>query len=114
MHDSCKPLDNPITQGDAWLAQNAPPIINWVMAHNGVLFITWDEAAHGDGPIGMIVVSPFAKGHGYDLTQPDRRYAYTHSSTLKTLEEIFGVGPLLGGAGDPHTRDLGALFSVFP
>lgn len=35
---------------------------------------------------------------------------YDHSSTLKTLEEIFGVEPLLGAAADPHTNDLSDLF----
>ena len=47
--------------------------------------------------IGMIVLSPDAKGGGYSNT-----IQYTHSSTLRTLEEIFGVTPLLGdSANDP-------------
>jgi hypothetical protein len=114
MHDRCKPYNNAIKQGDVWLQHNAPSIINWVMAHNGALFITWDEAAKGDGPIGMIVVSPFAKGNGYDVTAPNTAYAFTHSSTLKTMEEIFGVSPLLGDAGSSNTQDLSGLFSAFP
>jgi len=35
---------------------------------------------------------------------------YDHSSTLKTLEEIFSVKPLLGAAADPRTNDLSDLF----
>jgi hypothetical protein len=35
---------------------------------------------------------------------------YDHSSTLKTLQEIFGVKPLLGAAADPATKDLSDLF----
>src|SRR5215831_17871179 len=64
-------------------------------AATGVLFITWDEADTGDGPIGMIVLSPVAKGGGYS-----NRIHYTHSSTLRTVEEIFGVGPLLHDAAN--------------
>ena len=78
----------------------------------GALFIIWDEAEDdgqfSDGPIGMFVLSPFANGGG------KRAYSnsiyYDHSSTLKTLQEIFGVEPLLGGAADSATRDLGDLF----
>jgi len=31
---------------------------------------------------------------------------HDHSSTLKTLQEIFDVEPLLGAAADPKTKDL--------
>src|SRR5579862_1890993 len=52
----------------------------------------------------MIVLSPLAKGGGYSNT-----VHYTHSSTLRTLEEIFNVGPLLGDAA--NATDLGDLFT---
>ena len=55
----------------------------------------------------MVVLSPAARGHGYSNTIP-----YTHSSLLRTLEEIFGVRPLLGGAA--NATDLGDLFRTFP
>jgi hypothetical protein len=35
---------------------------------------------------------------------------YDHSSTLKTLQEIFKVSPLLGAAAYPETIDLSDLF----
>jgi hypothetical protein len=35
---------------------------------------------------------------------------YDQSSTLKTLQEIFDVQPLLGAAADPKTKDLSDLF----
>jgi hypothetical protein len=57
----------------------------------------------------MIVLSPDARGHGYANT-----IHYTHSSTLKTIEEIFGLHPLLGDAGAAHTNDLRKLFVTFP
>ena len=31
----------------------------------GAIFILWAEGAGSDGPIGMMVLSPLAKGHGY-------------------------------------------------
>lgn len=55
----------------------------------------------------MIVLSPFAKGHGFS-----DQNLYTHGSTLRTVEEIFGVRPFLGDAA--HEQDLSNLFSVFP
>jgi len=55
----------------------------------------------------MIVLSPSAKGGGYS-----NAIHYTHSSTLRTLEEIFGVSPLLGAAA--NSNDLADLFQTFP
>ncbi len=108
MHDSCGPLNDPVKQGDTWLAQNLPTILNSQAYKNGgIVFITWDEGEGGDGPIGMIVLSADAKGGGYSNT-----IHYTHSSTLRTLEEIFGVTPLLGDAA--HATDLSDLFKTFP
>ena len=108
MHDSCAPLLNSIKQGDTWLSTEVPKILqSAAYQNNGVLFITWDEGAGGDGPIGMIVLSAHAKGGGYSNATH-----YTHSSTLRTLEEIFGVTPLLGDA--VNATDLSDLFITFP
>jgi hypothetical protein len=108
MHDSCSPVRNTIKQGDNWLAANIPAILNSAAYQaGGAIFIVWDEAATGDGPIGMIVLSPFAKGKGYQNS-----IHYTHGSTLRTVEEIFGVTPLLGDAA--NQTDLRDLFTVFP
>ena len=89
MHNACAPLNDSVKQGDSWLAQNIPLILNsHAYKNGGIVFITWDEGEDGDGPIGMIVLSNDAKGGGYSNT-----IHYTHSSTLRTLEEIFGVSP---------------------
>jgi hypothetical protein len=105
MHDSC--AGDPIAHGDRWLARNIPTILkSSAYQQGGVIFIVWDEANSGDGPIGMILLSPFAKGHGYS-----NQLRYTHGSTLRTVQEIFGLKPFLAGAG---TRDLKDLFKVFP
>jgi hypothetical protein len=55
----------------------------------------------------MIVLSPFAKGGGYSNTT-----YYDHGSTLRTIQEIFSLTPLLGDA--KKQSDLSNLFSVFP
>jgi hypothetical protein len=108
MHDSCSPLRNRIAQGDTWLAKNLPEILNsQAYREGGAVFLTWDEADVGDGPIGMIVLSPLAKGHGYSNS-----VRYDHGSLLRTLEEVFGVAPFLGEAATQ--TDLSDLFTAFP
>jgi len=108
MHNTCAPLNDAVMQGDTWLAQYLPAIFNsQAYTTGGIVFITWDEGEGGDGPIGMIVLSPGAKGGGYSNT-----IHYTHSSLLRTLQEIFGVTPLLGDA--TQATDLSDLFTTFP
>lgn len=108
MHDSCQPFLDPIRQGDIWLANNVPMILtSSAYQAGGAMFLTWDEAATSDGPIGMIILSPLAKGKGYENS-----IYYDHGSTLRTLQEIFGVTPLLNDAA--KQTDLSDLFSVFP
>ena len=98
-----------IAQADTWLSNNLPAILNSAAYKSGgAVFITWDQANSGDGPIGMIVLSPFAKVNYSNVIK------YDHSSTLKTLEEIFGVTPLLGAAANASTTDLRDLFQSGP
>ncbi len=106
MHDACG--GNPIAHGDTWLSQNVPAILNSsVFQKGGALFIVWDEADKGDGPIPMLVLSPFAKGNSYSNS-----VHYTHGSMLRTMQEIFSVKPLLRDAG--KEKDLSDMFTVFP
>jgi hypothetical protein len=109
MHNSsgCATSDS-VANGDTWLSQNVPTILNSAaFKADGALFITWDESEGGDFPIGMIVVSPFAKGGGFSNNIP-----YNHGSTLRTFQEIFNVQPFLGDAA--NQTDLSALFTQFP
>ena len=57
---------------------------------------------------GFFLLSPFAKGGGKKAYS--NSIHYDHSSTLKTFQEIFQVGPLLGAAGNPKPR-ISATFS---
>ncbi len=94
-----------VDAGDAWLSTEVPKILASAAYKNGgLLLITFDESEADNKPIGLIAVSPVAKGNGYSNT-----IQYTHSSTLRTIEEIFGVS-FLGGAGS--SNDLGDLFTA--
>jgi phosphatidylinositol-3-phosphatase len=102
------PVADAIAAGDAWLAEWIPRIMqSRAYADGGAIFITWDEADANDQPIGLIVLSPLAKGAGYSNAIP-----YSHSSTLRSLQEIFDVGPLLCDAA--KAESLGDLFVSFP
>lgn len=114
MHNTCSPLNDSVLQGDTWLSQHVPMILNSQAYQNGgVVFITWDEGEGAnvlqtsDGPIGLILLSSDAKGNGYSNT-----IHYTHSSTLRTIQEIFGVTPLLGDAA--NATNLSDLFQNYP
>jgi hypothetical protein len=100
---------NEVKNGDRWLSQELPRILDsQAYKDGGVVFLTWDEdSGNSDGPIGMVVLSPNAKGGGYS-----NMIHYTHSSLLRTLQEIFGVTPYLGDAA--NATDLSDLFSSFP
>jgi phosphatidylinositol-3-phosphatase len=109
MHNGpgCPPASS-LAQGDAWLARELPPILqSKAYADGGAVFLTWDESTRGENPIGMVVLSPAAKGGGYASTT-----RYFHSSLLRTIEEIFDLTPLLGDAATQP--DLADLFQSFP
>jgi hypothetical protein len=100
-------------RSDQWLKQNLPVILaSDAYKEGGAVFVIWDEAEdtgeYSDGPVGMFLISPFAKGEG--RREYSNAIHYDHSSTLKTIQEIFGVTPLLGAAADPSTQDLSDLF----
>ena len=75
-------------------------------ASGAYVFITWDEGEGSDGPIGLIALSKNAKP-GYASS-----VHYTHSSTLRSVQEIFGATPLLGDA--LNATDFADLFTSFP
>jgi hypothetical protein len=94
-----------VAQSDAWLSTEIPRILaSPAYTNNGAIFIVWDEGVNGDGPIGMIALSPLARGNGYVNYLP-----YTHSSLLRSVQEAFGVGPLLNDA--TNAINLSDLFT---
>jgi hypothetical protein len=105
-HDGCG--GNEIAHLDSWLRNFLPQILNSPQYKQGhvTVFIATDEAENGDGPIPFLALGHNVK-HGYK-----NEIRYTHSSLLRTLEEIFNVGPPLGHAAGAN--DLRNLFTVMP
>jgi hypothetical protein len=105
-HDPCG--GNEIAHIDSWLKAFLPTIFNSSQYKAGhvVLFIVTDEAANGDGPIMFMALGNGVKKGYKNWTR------YTHSSLLRTLQEIYGVRPFLGAAA--YSNDLRDLFKVFP
>jgi phosphatidylinositol-3-phosphatase len=109
MHDAdgCETPDR-VTNGDRFLSREIPKILETdAYKEGGAVFIAWDEGNDDvDEPIGMIVLSPFAKP-GYSNT-----IAYSHGSLVRTVQEIFAVRPFLRDAS--RAKPLADLFTSFP
>jgi hypothetical protein len=106
MHDPTTDRPSALRQGDNCLAAELPKILNSsAYQNNGLLVVTFDEGegSTGDGPIGAIFLSPRVKSPGYASTN-----FYDHSSLLRTWQDIFGVGPYLGGA--VYANDMSDVF----
>jgi hypothetical protein len=102
-----------IALGDNFLSKFVPTIMaSQAYKQNGAIVIWYDETECGDTSqqrLAEIVISPLAKGNAYKSN-----VEFTHSSDLKSLEELFGVyapgGGFLGDANTPGTHDLSSLF----
>jgi hypothetical protein len=114
--------DASIRQGDDFLSQIIPMIMaSRAYQNQGAIIIWWDESESdgvtGDNPddfdhtIGEIVISPGAHPNvnGLPYASP---VEYTHSSDLRTMQEIFHLGPFVGDAANSH--DLSDLFERDP
>jgi acid phosphatase len=74
-------------QGDTWLSENLPAILEYNAANNGLLILTWDEAdpdANGTNQIATLLIGPMVVPGSYSQD-------ITHYSVLRTIEEIVGV-----------------------
>jgi hypothetical protein len=111
--------DAKIRQGDDFLSQIVPMIMaSRAYRNQGAIIIWWDESESdgvtGDNAddfnhtIGEIIISPRAHPNvnGLPYASP---IDYTHSSDLRTMQEIFHVGPFLGDAA--KANDLSDLFA---
>ena len=105
-HDSCG--GNEVAHIDEWLRSFLPQILDSAQYKQGhvVVFIVTDEAANGDGPIPFLALGHNVR-HGYR-----NEIRYTHSSLLRTVEEMMHVGPLLAYAA--RANDLKDLFTSLP
>jgi len=110
-----------LVAADAWLKSNLPPIISYVNSHNGLLVITFDEAADTDtsgccgagvggtsgfgGKVGLLALSPHLIP-GTLLVTP-----YDHPSLLRTVEDAFGISAHLNNAGSVNEHAMSDLFA---
>ncbi len=83
--------DGTIAMGDAWLAANLPPILEYDATHRGLLILTWDEDDNGsDNQIATVAVGP--------LVIPGRySQKINHYDVLATVTDLFDL-PALSNA----------------
>lgn len=108
--------DNPCSSGkpgglasaDAFLVAHIPALIAYLRAHNGVLFVTFDEGGASDtggcctggpggvsgfgGQVGMVALGAPV---GVHVTTQSK---YDHASLLRTTEDMLGITTHLGNA----------------
>jgi len=107
-----------IKQGDDFLSQIVPVIMaSEAYKNHGVIILWWDESERdgvaGDNPddlnhtVGEIVISERAHPNvnGLPYASP---IAFTHSSDVRTMQNIFHAGPYLADAA--NANDLSDLF----
>ena len=89
--------DGTIAQGDAWLQQNVPTILNSpaFTTQNSLLDIVWDEDDSSQSNQVPSIVINSAVTPGYHST-----VHYTHYSWLQTIESAWGLAPLTANDGN--------------
>ena len=107
-----------IKQGDNFLAELLPTIMaSDAYKNHGLIVLWWDEAESdgvaGDNADDFSHTLPFIViSRDVHKNVDGRPYAsavnLSHSSFLREMQEIFGVGPLLGDAA--NAADLSDLF----
>lgn len=100
-----------IAQGDNFLSIVVPQIMATpAYQNNGVIIIWWDETEGGDDAsraIPEFVISPLAKGNGYASS-----VVFSHSSDLKTMEEIFALPNVNNPIPAGETNNFGGFNNV--
>ncbi len=100
MHaNSCAGSEDPVAQGDRWLAALWPRIRASAQWRAGALavFVTFDEDGEpftAANRIGTVVLHPSVRG-------VIRRRAFTHCHLLRAAEDLLGAAPLGCAAGAP-------------
>ncbi len=72
-----------VKAGDTWLSTELPAIIAYARDNDGVIFLVWDEGSSSSTMPFVALGSRVVTGVSTTM--------YTHSSLLKTIEELFGV-----------------------
>jgi hypothetical protein len=122
--------DNPCADGsagglaraDLWLSQNVPALLTYLLSHDGLLLVTFDEASAADtsgcctggpgggpgagGRVGLLALSAAAPA-GAVVSTP-----YDHASLLRTIEDSLGIAEHLNNAGT--AAPMADLFASAP
>jgi hypothetical protein len=97
--------------GDNFLSMVIPQIMaSPAYQNNGMIIIWWDETEGGDNSsftLPEIIISPLAKGNAYASSVP-----VNHSSDIKTMEELFGLGTLNNAIPTAETNVFGGYNAV--
>ncbi len=93
-----------IKAGDDWLKANLQPIIDYALARDGYVFLTWDEGDSSN-------LIPFIAIGKRSIAARAGSVKYTHGSLLKSEEVIFGLTPL---PTVTSANDFADLFTSFP
>jgi acid phosphatase len=92
----CHDMHNCTTrEGDHWLRNHLTPILEYNAANDGLLVITWDEAApdlDGSDRIPTLLIGPMIRPGEYG------QYV-SHYNVLRTIEEIFKVPCVANACG---------------
>ena len=99
-----------VAQGDNFLSILIPRIMATTeYQDHGIIIIRWDETEGGDTTgytIPEILISPLAKGNAYASS-----VEMSHSSDLKTMEEIFGLNYLNNAIPASETKVTGSGYN---
>ncbi len=89
-----------IKAGDTWLSTELPRIIAYTQTHDdAVIFITWDEG-DSSNVVPFLAIGNFVKG-GHTST-----VTYSHSSLVKSVEQLLGVPVLPTVTSSNNFSDL--------
>lgn len=99
-----------VRNGDTWAAGYLPKVFDSPEYLGGrtVVIITWDEGTAKRSDIPFIVISPYTPV-GYRTAQ-----YFDHYSTLKGMQQMLGLSPLLGHAADPGVVSISRKFGLSP
>ena len=92
----CHDMHNCTTKtGDRWLRNHLSPILQYDAANDGLLVITWDEAApdaDGSDHIATLLIGPMIRPGEYSQH-------ISHYNVLRTIEDIFKVPCVANACG---------------
>ena len=82
-----------ISTGDTWLRNNLDSYVHWAKTHNSLFILTWDEDDSSTNANQIPTI--FA---GADVANGTYSETINHYDVLATLETMYGLGNLGGGA----------------